>query len=225
MCGVIDLVYLDSDFHLDMTRVCAAGHSAGGCLALWMLVEKPLSLRGAVVLAAVSGLRRAWELHRSRSVVADLMGGSRMSESPNARSHRRPSACRPVFPSVRFIEAITTASRLNISFGFVATARLHWDDVELMILLGAGHFELVDPGSLGWPHVLDEIPRPSGARFNLRREDLETRDCALDLILPRPRIDRAQPKHGPSLHDGRAEHRIAVRQQRVDESSLHLVVS
>src|ERR1051326_1084116 len=62
-------------FNLDLTRTIAMGHSAGGQLALWLASQKKL-VTGAISLAGVVDLRRAWELGLSNTVVADLLGGS-----------------------------------------------------------------------------------------------------------------------------------------------------
>ncbi len=71
--------YLDElakKYPLDLTRVVVIGHSAGGQLALWLAAQHKMALRGAVSLAGVLDLRRAWELHLSNNVVEELLGGS-----------------------------------------------------------------------------------------------------------------------------------------------------
>src|SRR5206468_4180912 len=75
-------------YRLDLSRVIALGHSAGGHLALWLgsrsklaadspgYTSDPLPLAGIVSLAGVADLKRSWELRLSHAVVADLLGGS-----------------------------------------------------------------------------------------------------------------------------------------------------
>src|SRR6185436_4263757 len=71
--GTDHLDSLSSRFNLDLARTIAIGHSAGGHLALWLASRKKL-LTGAISLAGVVDLRRAWELQLSNAVVADFLG-------------------------------------------------------------------------------------------------------------------------------------------------------
>ena len=73
--GADHLGSIGAQFNLDLNRVISVGHSAGGHLALWVAFRKKL-LTGAISLAGVVDLRRAWELHLSNNVVADFLGGS-----------------------------------------------------------------------------------------------------------------------------------------------------
>ena len=75
-------------YRLDLTKVVAIGHSAGGHLALWLAARRrlppgsalytadPPPLRGVVSLAGVADLRRAWELRLSSNVAATFLGGA-----------------------------------------------------------------------------------------------------------------------------------------------------
>src|SRR5436309_894025 len=47
---------------LDLSRIIATGHSAGGHLVLWLAGQSAVKLRGVVPLAPVADLRRAYEL-------------------------------------------------------------------------------------------------------------------------------------------------------------------
>ena len=60
--GAQQLVALADRYNLDLKRVIAAGHSAGGQLALWLAAQQAVDLRGVVPLAAISDLRRAYAL-------------------------------------------------------------------------------------------------------------------------------------------------------------------
>ena len=62
--------------NLDLKRVIAAGHSAGGQLALWLAAQQAVDLRGVVPLAAISDLRHAYALQMNGGVVGELLGGS-----------------------------------------------------------------------------------------------------------------------------------------------------
>src|SRR5262245_10884644 len=69
------LATLAAQYQLDLSRIIAIGHSAGGHLAFWLAARKKL-LAGAISLAGVLDLRRAWELQLSNGVVIDLLGGT-----------------------------------------------------------------------------------------------------------------------------------------------------
>src|SRR5690242_14041550 len=73
---------------LDLERIVALGHSAGGQLAAWLAARHrlgpesgvatadPLPLRAAIALAGVLDLRRAWELHLSDDAAREFLGGT-----------------------------------------------------------------------------------------------------------------------------------------------------
>jgi acetyl esterase/lipase len=66
---------LARNYNLDLDRVIAMGHSAGGHLALYLGAEL-LWLQGVVSLAGVADLRQALDLKLSREVVKDFLGGT-----------------------------------------------------------------------------------------------------------------------------------------------------
>jgi acetyl esterase/lipase len=74
--GAAHLETVAAERSLDLKRMVAMGHSAGGHLALWLAKQNAIALRGLVALAPVADLRRAWELKLSDTVVADLLRGS-----------------------------------------------------------------------------------------------------------------------------------------------------
>jgi acetyl esterase/lipase len=132
------------DFNLDPTRIIAIGHSAGGHLALWLATRKK-RLRGVISLAGVVDLRRAWELRLSNTVVADLLGGG-PNEVPDRYRFASPIEHLPLgIPQKLFHGTSDTSVPYEISERYVHTAQLRGDDVELITLENAGHFELVDP--------------------------------------------------------------------------------
>src|SRR5258708_5269307 len=65
---------LAKEYPLDLKRVVAVGHSAGGHLALWLASSFPL--RGVVSLAGVTDLRVAAEQHVCGDAVPRLLGVS-----------------------------------------------------------------------------------------------------------------------------------------------------
>ena len=152
-------------FALDLTRVIATGHSAGGHLALWLAARHrlsaahplftldPLALRGVVSLAGVADLHRAYVLRLSQRVVVELLGGS-PKNVPERYAAASPAALLPL--GVRQILLHGTKDGpvpFEISAEYVQAARAAGDDATLIPLLGAHHFEVVDPTSREWSAV------------------------------------------------------------------------
>jgi acetyl esterase/lipase len=143
-----------NDFNLDLNRMIAIGHSAGGHLALWLTTQKK-PLRGVVSLAGVVDLRRAWELRLSDTVVADLLGGT-PNEVPERYEFASPIEQLPLgIPQKLFHGTADTSVPYEISQRYADTAQLRGDDAELITLENAGHFELVDPRTKEFDLVRD----------------------------------------------------------------------
>ena len=67
---------LASAYPLDLSRVFVVGFSAGGHLALWLASQpRSIDVKGAVSLAGMADLRRAWELGLGDGVVEEFLGG------------------------------------------------------------------------------------------------------------------------------------------------------
>ena len=148
---------------LDLKRVVATGHSAGGQLVLWLAKQRVVALRGVVPLAPVADLRRAWELKLSSNVVADFLGGS-PAEVPDRYRAASPIEMVPLGVKQRVIHGDRDdVVPLSISRDYVAAARKSGDDATLTEVAGAGHFELIDPitskGTEAWRRVRDTIEK------------------------------------------------------------------
>jgi acetyl esterase/lipase len=144
---------------LDMRRVIATGHSAGGQLVLWLAKQNVVPLRGVVPLAPVADLRRAWELKLSDTVVADFLGGS-----PSEVAERYRAASPIEMVPLRVRQRLIHGERddvvpIAISRGYVAAARRSGDDCTLAEPAGAGHFELIDPRTAAWGQVRDTMEK------------------------------------------------------------------
>lgn len=157
---------LAPQYRLDLDRVLAVGHSAGGHLACWLAARRnipaesplythdPLPLAGVVSLAGAVDLRRAWALGLSDSATALLMGGS-PSEYPDRYLAGSPYDLLPL--GVRQFLLHGTADTdlpLEVSERYVRRASAKGDSATLLTLPDVGHFELIDPNSHIWPTVL-----------------------------------------------------------------------
>ena len=158
-----------ASYSLDLSRAVAVGHSAGGQLALWLAGRHriapdsplhdpdPLLLAGAVSLAGVTDLRLGYELHLSDFVVNDFLGGS-PDVYPDRYAAASPIELLPL--GIRQI-LITGDADANVpptlSQRYYAAARTAGDPAELLMLPGAGHFEIVDPRSREWSTVAEAV--------------------------------------------------------------------
>jgi acetyl esterase/lipase len=157
------------DHPLDLGRVTQMGHSAGGHLALWVAAARripaghplhdahPLPLRRVVALAAVSDLRLAWDWQLSSGAVGELLGGD-PQQAGEAYALASPIRLLPCgVPQVLLHGDADEAVPYELSQRYHAAARAAGDDCTLVTLPAIGHFELIDPLSAAWPHVLTAL--------------------------------------------------------------------
>jgi acetyl esterase/lipase len=134
----------------DLKRLCIAGHSAGGQLALCLAAHEPAITR-VISLAGVLDLRRAWELHLSNDAVAGFLG------CPPADV---PDHYREASPAEQHIRAkqilIHGTSDKDVPYEIsqsYAEKKKSSEHVELITIPHTGHFEIVDPASGVWDKV------------------------------------------------------------------------
>jgi acetyl esterase/lipase len=163
---------LAPQYGLDLDHVVAVGHSAGGCLVLWLagrhhiardselFATSPLPLSGVVALAPVSDLRRVARGDGRRHML-DLLGGT-PEESPERYAAASPTDLLPTGVPTVLVHGTEDTLPLDMSQNFRDRARRGGDDVSLLPLEGAGHYELIDPGSEEWPRVAAEVLRLAG---------------------------------------------------------------
>jgi acetyl esterase/lipase len=151
--GAQHLVAIADRYHLDLKRVIAAGHSAGGQLALWLAAQQVVDLRGVVPLAAISDLRRAYALQMNGGVVGELLGGS-PDRVPERYAAASPVELLPIPAPQRVVHG--TADDIvpfEMSQRFAKASK----NAKLVPLPGAGHFDLIDPRAKVWPTIQKNI--------------------------------------------------------------------
>lgn len=153
-------------YPLDLSRVVAIGHSAGGQLALWaagrhriaqaspLHALNPLAVGGVVALAGVCDLRQAWELRLSDAVTDQLLGGS-PERWPERYAAASPAELLPLgVPQLLIHGTADEHVPYALSREYATAALAAGDPATLLTLPGAGHFGLVDPQAQEWPRVL-----------------------------------------------------------------------
>jgi acetyl esterase/lipase len=137
---------------LDLKRVCVAGHSAGGQLALCLAAHEA-SVTRVVSLAGVLDLRRGWELHLSNDAVSSFLGGP-PADVPDHYREASPAE-QPIPHAIQNIIHGTadTSVPYDISKNYAERKKKSGEHVELITLPDIGHFEIVDPGSAVWSKV------------------------------------------------------------------------
>ncbi|HEV2114231.1 MAG TPA: alpha/beta hydrolase, partial [Terriglobales bacterium] len=142
---------LAPQYKLDRSRVVLIGHSAGGQLAL-CLAARASRLRAVVALAPVCDLRRAWELKLGNGAVGDFLGGS-PEEVPEHYLEASPMEL-AITVSQRIIHgAEDEVVPIELSRSYEKRKTERKEDVRLLEIAGAGHFELIDPRTAAWRKV------------------------------------------------------------------------
>jgi acetyl esterase/lipase len=151
---------------IDTTRVIAAGHSAGGQLALWVasrrhdaspasISQEPLAIVGVVTLAAITDLAAYGAASGScNASVTRLLGG-------------RPSDVRDRYQAVSPIERLPIGVPMRLVHGeldrivpiammadFAQRANAAGDRADVTTITSAGHFDLVAPHTSAWSAVM-----------------------------------------------------------------------
>lgn len=171
--GADHLAAIADEYALDLGRVIAAGHSAGGQLALWLAARaqlpaaspfaagSPITLRGVLALAPAADFDYLYEHGTCERAVERLLGGSpgrfpdRYRWTDPVRLDLGPTP--QLVLAGRHDETWTPPAR---RYAQEATAR--GDDVTLVEAPESGHFELIDPDSSTWPLVLSSARRLLG---------------------------------------------------------------
>lgn len=159
-----------AEHQLDLTRVIAIGHSAGGHLASWLGVRHKVSkgsevyaanalrLSGVVNLDGPADLKATIPLQQpicGVPVITQLMGGS-----PEERPDRyRDGSPVELLPAGLPQEVYAGRMFAKLAGPYDATAKRAGDDVRTTVLEDAGHFVFIDPQSAVWPQVLQSVRR------------------------------------------------------------------
>jgi acetyl esterase/lipase len=145
-------------------RVVSLGHSAGGHLALWLASRNdvPVPMTGVVSLAGVADLVRGHAAGLGSGAVADFVGGG-PEEYPERYAFASPAALLPLgVPQLLVHGARDEHVPIDQSRSYGRAARAAGDEVELLELPAADHFDVVDPEHPAWAAVVEWLPRVLG---------------------------------------------------------------
>jgi acetyl esterase/lipase len=154
-------------YRLDISRLVAVGHSAGGHLALWLAARprlpadsplrtpNPIPIRTVVSLGGLPDLEEAARPPGSgcgTEVIGRLTGG-RFADTSVPRL--APLGVRQVLINGDQDRIIPTA----YAEGYAAPMRAAGDDVRVRMVNRTGHVELIAPGTAAWEIAVEEIKR------------------------------------------------------------------
>jgi acetyl esterase/lipase len=145
---------------IDPQRVVVMGHSAGGQLALCLAAHEP-SVTRVVSLAGVVDLQRAYQLHLSNDAVVEFLHGT----PPEVPDHyREADPLQLSIPQGRqwlihgFADDVVLSA---FSHDYVTSKQKRSgkdkEDVHLLEIPAAGHYDLIDPRTKAWQQVEQTI--------------------------------------------------------------------
>ncbi|MDI3282426.1 alpha/beta hydrolase [Polyangium sp. 15x6] len=156
-------------YDLDLDRVKAVGHSAGGQLALWAAARPrlpetsgirgsaPLPLRGVVSLAGVLDLADATARGLCGNLADQLLGGTK-AQVPERYAETNPAELLPIgVRQVLVHGAADVVVPLSGSETYRARAYAAGDRISLTAIPDADHFDVITPSSTKWPQVRARI--------------------------------------------------------------------
>jgi acetyl esterase/lipase len=139
---------------IETTSTRLLGHSAGGHLVLW-LANQPHRLDRVVALAPVGDLREAVERDLGAGATVDFLGG-RPDELPEVYDAADPATRMRLRPDVDVIVVHGDRDKqVPVECSRALARRFDWLDYRE--LLGANHYDVIDPLSAAWPTVLAAV--------------------------------------------------------------------
>jgi dipeptidyl aminopeptidase/acylaminoacyl peptidase len=145
-------------YNLDPAKVVVMGHSAGGQLALCLAAHEP-SIKRAVSVAGVVDLVRAFELHLSTDAVVEFLGGKPDEVRDHYQEADPMQLAIPQAKQVLIHGLDDDVVPPDFSRRYVDAKRKNREDVLLVQISKAGHFDGIDPRSATWPKIEESVLR------------------------------------------------------------------
>jgi acetyl esterase/lipase len=156
-------------YGLNLDRVIASGHSAGGHLATWIAARKnipehsplfypdPIAVHGVISLAGINDLERYLSYGASScgsETVAQLTEINLRGD--DAFLDTSPAKLLPLgVPFTEVSAAFDAPVPPFFGYHFVNLARDSGDNAALILQPNAGHFEMISPWTNEWKEVMD----------------------------------------------------------------------
>ena len=146
------IAQIPKHYELDPERIVIMGHSAGGQLAL-CLAGHEATVRNVVSLAGVIDLQRAWELHLSNNAVAEFLGGS-PEQVPEHYAEADPMRLH-ISKEMQWIIHGDADDVVPVDFSrtYYDKKKKQGENVHLLEIEKAGHFDVIDPRSAAWSKI------------------------------------------------------------------------
>jgi acetyl esterase/lipase len=157
------------DYRLDLQHVVLVGHSAGGHLALWaagrhrlaasspLYMKDPLPVSAVVDLAGPGRLQTLQPEHQRKvcgSVPLTQLLGGEFDQVPERLRDGSPSEMLPLgVPQILITGSLDWLIPPAFGDEYVSLAKKAGDKVDATVIEGAGHFEIIAPGTQAWPTV------------------------------------------------------------------------
>ena len=166
--GADYLRQIADEFNLNLDRVIASGHSAGGHLATWLSVREnikpesalfsddPIKVHAVVSLAGINDLER-YAGYGSTScgeqTVERLV--DQLHRGEFAYSDTSPAELLPIpVPIIEINAAFDAPVPPFFGYNFVHAAKEAGSEAEQILLTESGHFEMISPWTDEWKKVL-----------------------------------------------------------------------
>jgi acetyl esterase/lipase len=148
------------EYGFDKSRLAVVGHSAGGQLALCLSAYET-SVTNAVSLGGVLDLQQAYELHLSNDAVSEFLGGT-PEEVPERYREASPLELKIAARQVVIAGTQDEVVPFGLSREYSQKKGSAGEQVKLIEITNADHFDLIDPRTKGFEVVLTSIQRLLG---------------------------------------------------------------
>lgn len=150
------LVQTAPKHNIDANGVVVMGHSAGGQLAL-CLAARESHVRAVISLAGVLDLERAYALHLSHDAVVEFLHGTPAEVADHYREADPMQLSIVKTPQWLIHGTADLDVPAAFSRDYVASKQqrtgMSKEDVHLLEIAAADHFDLIDPRSSAWAQV------------------------------------------------------------------------
>lgn len=164
--GADHLRTLAQTYPLDLRRVVAAGHSAGGNSALWLAARRkvaddsplyaadPLPISAVLALAPAGDFVEMYEKNGCGGIMESLMGGS-PEKVPDRYRAASPGELLPIGVPQAIVIAAHDERFRDFGRSYAAKARAAGEDqLRIVDAPQSGHFDVIAPPTSTWPIVL-----------------------------------------------------------------------